>query len=242
MLADADAEELRRLGARFYASDPAVPLTDSEVQRLHHLEAQKRVPLAQPTESLTQNLSTVAVPTAATSGAAAPSSPPKRPHWMNLLVAASCLIVGGALGWLLAQETPEQPSASLQPGGLPPELLRLATDEDAIDGMDWFDDTIDGVDDEIDPESTRFVATIDGVDIYLATNRGQSQICVIAHPVGTLASTGCGPWPAGGSTSMTTGIAQDLTIAVGTDSYPNSDAERIPLSESVTAIVGPIGQ
>jgi hypothetical protein len=161
---------------------------------------------------------------------------------MNLLVAASCLIVGGALGWLLAQGTPEQPSASSQAGGLPPELLRPATDEDAIDGMDGVDDGRDGVDDAIDPESTRFVATIDGVDIYLGTNRGQSQVCVIAHRAGTLASTGCGPWPAGSSSSMTTGIAEDLTIAVGMDSYPNSDAERIPLSESVTAIVGPFGR
>ncbi len=226
------------MGARFYAPDPAVPLTDSEKQRLHHLEAQKREQLAQPaatstedrpTELSTEYQQTVPAPTVSTTETSTTSSRANRLRGTTLLVAAACLIVGGALGWLVAQGTVGQPSAASQTEGLPPELLRPATEEDALDV----------VDDTIDPGSTRFVATIDGVDVYLGTSRGQSQVCVLAYRAGIPTSIGCSPWSAG--SSMGSGITEDLTIAVGTDAYPDSDAERIPLSESATAIRGPLG-
>lgn len=217
MLSEAETVELRQLGERFYSSDSDRHLSEEELARLRHLESQK----VRPREVISEP-----PPESSNENGVALDAPlhRARPRWRGTLVAVTALVLGIVLGWLASNlvvgDHPEEA------GRIPPELLRPATDEDFVN--------IDTDTAMVDPTTARFIASLDGMDIYLATDTEQSLMCILAARDGTVESAGCSGLDGGGA--MASGVSESLTIVVGDPQSLGIPGAVVQLSETVAAI------
>ncbi|WP_125133103.1 hypothetical protein [Microbacterium sp. 10M-3C3] len=257
MLSEGERAEHRALSERAYGRGVDRPLSAEEADRLRELEDRRAAarrpgaapppapaaahpaPAADSTDAREREAAPSALPgrgsdaaTAAeaehppspdpaASAAASAAKPRTARRWLLPVVAAVCLAVGGAAGWAVGHEPPPESGASG-----PPELARPATDEDAMNASGLL----------IDPGSTRFVARIDGVDVFLAraVDPGAS-VCLVTVSPATGPSAGCGEWsPTTGGISV--GLSDDVTVAIGPVAPGRAPGSAFALSETVYAI------
>jgi hypothetical protein len=228
MLTDAERAELRALSERAYTKSTDRPLSDAEAARLQSLE-QRRTSADHDAEADTVDVDQGESPPHDASAPPRPSpddAPPTasgaRIRWIRPTVAVIAVLGAAGVGWLAGASQSSLPAESAQP----PELLRAATDEDHVNAPDL----------AIDPESTRFIARLNQVDVYLAVGTEPDTVCLVTFSPAVGPSAGCGGWsPHTGGVSVS--IGDDLNVAIG----PVLPAGRAPgsafaLSETVFAI------
>lgn len=245
MLSDAERAEHRSLSERAWGRS-AAPLTDDERMRLAQLERRRGgvepepapapAPAAAaaasgPRPSGGDQPSGGAEPAIESSAGQisspgpTPASHPARPRRRGVLITAMILTVLAAAGagWAAGALTSRpEPAAS---GALPPELLRPATQEDVVDASGL----------TVDPESTRFIARLRNVDIYLAEGAEAGSVCLVTVSPSVGPSAGCSSWsPTGGGVAVS--VSNDLTIALGPELPGREPGSAFALSESVYAI------
>jgi hypothetical protein len=223
-LTEDEAAELAELRRRIFGPDGAVEVNPVDLDRLRSLES---VGNSDPTDAVERipDDQTTAEP------AAAPLPAQVTPHkaantawrwWLAGTVAGVALVVIGYVIGVLST-TPEAPEAL-------PEFGFDQTDDDLLP------DTFLTENENLIPDSTRFVGRIDGYDIYLAQTVGLIGVCVVALTDSVqpqFASMGCseGSLTTGG---LRSGVAANLEIEVG-EKQPELGGMPVRLSESVTA-------
>jgi hypothetical protein len=236
MLSEAERAEHRALSERAYGRVADRPLSSDEVARLRVLEAASRRPAASAPPVLGEPVRnggdlpergpdpaiepSPGQTSSSRHGPAATARPARAARrWLLPAVAAGCLLLGLAAGWVAGQASP--PGAE----GGPPELARPATDEDRMNASGL----------RIDPDSTRFVARLDGVDVYLARAVDSPSVCLVTVSPATGPSAGCGEWsPSVGGIAV--GLSDDLTVALGPLGPGRPPGSAFALSETVFAI------
>jgi hypothetical protein len=120
-------------------------------------------------------------------------------------------------------------ASALEPAqGELPEFLRPQTNRDVLSVPAASSASVDGT-------STRFLGTVEGIDIYLGQSATKDNICVIATLAASFAITSAGCASPGGGSSF--GLADRLTIGVGNTSGLPTTGRAIQLSQSVVAYV-----
>lgn len=251
MLSEGERAEHRALSERAYGRGADRPLSAEEAARLRELEERRAAarrpgaagqpasaagpaPAADAADAREREAVPSAMPERGADAATAEAEHPPTPgpaasgartrtarRWLLPVAAAVCLAVGGAAGWAVGHQPPPESGASG-----PPELARPATDEDAMNASGLL----------IDPGSTRFVARIDGVDVFLAraVDPGAS-VCLVTVSPATGPSAGCGEWsPTTGGIAV--GLSDDVTVAIGPVAPGRAPGSAFALSETVYAI------
>lgn len=222
--ADGESAELRELRRRVYGPGNAQTVTDTDVERLRQLE--NRDPyLEQPPTDIVSSVENAGVVQEADDEAAA-VRPARfgRLAWRGWLMVACAAVALTALGFGVgvALTTP-------RPLEVLPEFTFPQTDEDTIPAEFHLDDPI------FDPTSTRFIARIDGYDVFLAQPAEFDGVCIVAYRSDTPESTSAGCTSGPGTTGDGRfGIDESLEIGYGV-AGPDVIGEPIRLSESVTA-------
>lgn len=230
MLGDEESQELRSLHARAYG--PAgEAMSDEDLLRLRNLERLRNGRSDTETddeEAHTPEAKTDRITEVHGDGTErAPVVRRGRAGAIGVLLVAAGLAVGFLGGWFGASTVPAvQGSVGLTL----PELMRPATDEDVLDVTDA----------DIDPSTTRYIATIDGFEVFLGRNIDQSMICVLTvNEVTGDRGNGCTLWNGGGNVDFASGVTPNLTIALGDVEGMGISGERVQLSESVLAVRQP---
>ena len=96
---------------------------------------------------------------------------------------------------------------------------------------------LDPVADSVDLTSTRFIARVDGYDVFLARPAGLPGVCVFVRVAGSdaLSGAGCSENPVGRGSVGFSGVG-GLTVFVGDIDRPPT-GQPVQLSESVIAYV-----
>ena len=219
------SEELDDLRRRVYGPVPAQPVTESEIARLRELEDRQANPPAVPSTreaSISPEGSSNVEPTVAVK-----SRSGRFGHlsWRGWLLAA-CAAVGisaisYAIGVVIA--TPS----------LPDELPELATSQSEEDVIPPGYDLVGAP--SLEPASTRFIARIEGFDVFLGQQVNSPYLCLVTfrldQPPVTSTVVTCGGSVATGG--MLANLDETLDIVVG--EVAGITGSPIPLSESVTA-------
>jgi len=225
-----DDVELRRLREQVYGVHGA-DATPAVVARLVELEERtRRADVASEADApASAGIPDAAPPAPADEDTARDARRPAA-RWALVAVAAAALVgIGAAIGSALSAApstaaTPDPAAASL------PELIYPQTVEDVISAEILRDSGID-------PDSTRYIATVSDFRIYLAQPDDGDGRCIA-----TFTSTDNDPWSAGCASGAQVGAAvfgidDRLTVAIGEPVSSGVDGISIRLSESVTAFV-----
>ncbi|WP_344097038.1 hypothetical protein [Microbacterium deminutum] len=218
------SDELDELRARVYGPTPEPPPTEDEIARLLELEAAQSqdIGLAPPSVEVRAIEEEPDKPDLADLG---PSGPAEDGHrfsvrlipWAVAVISGS-LIAGFAVG--AAVSTPK-------PDLVLPEFARPQTDEDILSVATQA---------QVQPLSTRFIARVDGFDIYLARPTAYNGTCIVVTSRADNGSpnTACGHG-SDADVTMNFGITSRLGITVGDPSTWNLGGKEFALSESVSA-------
>lgn len=237
-----DDVELRDLRARIYGVG-GVDATPEMIARLEELEERRRAEPASPAAGAPEHPGTdTGAPGAGIpeqwhageqpdatdpSGATAAGLVRRTLRWTVAAVGAAALVgVGVAIGANLAP-----PAASADPPSAAyPELTFPQTIEDGI-SADVLRDS------GIGPSSTRYIATVSDVRVYLAQPDDGDGVCIVTFTSSDNRpwSVGCASGSAGRSAAF--GVDSGLTVAVGDTDPAAVDGIPIRLSDSVTAYV-----
>lgn len=231
-------DELRRLRERVYGTGGHP--SDADIARLHELEAAFRDPgalsdaasvAADPaTSQTTPAMRDEHIPD--TSGyEPTPPAPaehaPRRSRWR---AAVSATVVAAAVGGAafaagLVVATPAAPDDFS-------ELLLPQTEEDVIAAAPE-----DPVAESIDLSSTRFIARLNGYDVFLARPADVAGVCVFVRVAGSdvLSGAGCSENPTGRGSVGFSGVG-GVTVYVG-DVQGSAFGDPVRLSENVVAYV-----
>jgi len=229
MAAASDHEhELRLLRERVYGAG-STP-TDTDIARLHRLEAgtdgDAGERFASPAPADT-DADTDIDTTTGTGTVPEESRSPRRPPWRGVIAAAvaTVLVAGVSFTAGVGVATPAEPDDF-------PELLLPQTEEDVIITAPG-----DPVAETIDLSSTRFIATVNGYDVFVSRPADAPGICAFTRVTGSTVLSGAGCSEGGpGRGSVGFGGVGGLMIHVGDVAAPGS-GDPLRLSESVVAYV-----
>ena len=235
-------DELQRLRERVYGTGGHP--SDADIARLHELEAAFRghpgelsdaasVP-ADPESSQTSRTTRAVrdehAPDTSGSEPTPPASAEHSPHrsrWRTVVSAtvAAAVVGGAAFAAGLVVATPAAPDDFS-------ELLLPQTEEDVITAAPE-----DSVADSIDLSSTRFIARLNGYDVFLARPADVAGVCVFVRVAGSdvLSGAGCSENPTGRGSVGFSGVG-GLTVYVG-DVQGTAVGDPVRLSENVVAYV-----
>ncbi|SFS14112.1 hypothetical protein SAMN04487846_2850 [Microbacterium sp. cf046] len=226
---DADDRELRSLRERVYGPASSLPASHVDLERLRQLERERIVSSLSSEEDVPDAVSTAHSADSARQ-AADPHRPsvrerqapePPRRAWRarSIVVAGGVLLVIIGYAWGATATVPHI-------SGPLPEFDRAQTGEDRLPVA-----ATAGV----IPASSRFVARVDGFDVFLARQDGGQGVCVVSYLAGTnqaFLSTTCGSGSGGG---LLAPVTRNLDVAIGDLESPPPDGDALRLSESVTA-------
>lgn len=227
MLSEAERAEHRALSERAWGRSSDRPLTPEEASRLQLLEHRRLEPEPEPEpratggDPSTGGADAAETPSDAPISSAGSAPVTARRRWLLPAAAVVGILCAAGIGWTAGAASRPAPAVPSEP----PELQRPATDEDHLDIPQL----------PLDPSTFRFVASMEGKRIYLATGYQRTSVClVIVDPVSGPLS-GCGTWsPSRGGVSMEVGPG--LTVAIGPLPDPPPDGEVFELSDTVLAI------
>lgn len=241
-----DDVELRRLRERVYGAG-GVPATPAMIERLAELEDRVRpaVGVVDPpasTDSTRAPVDSEGIDGPGDSGdpadGGASSSRPVLRGVLTAVGAIALLALGAAIGSTASAPAPTATAAAAAAADAAgdsaaatyPELTFAQTIEDAISADVLRDSAIDS-------GSTRYIATVNDFEIYLAQPDDGVGRCIV-----TFIATDDRPWSAGCATGAQEGAAvfgidDRLSVAIGVPDASQVDGIPIRLSESVTAYV-----
>ncbi|MFG6475171.1 hypothetical protein ACFXP7_02175 [Microbacterium sp. P06] len=226
------ADELRRLRERVYGAGAEATVADMD--RLRDLETPPSVnlaphtpqgPHAPPPEAIDH---TPAPPEGPHTPAAVDAADtPRRSRWRTVLGTIGIALLVGVAAFVAGMSVAAPPA----PDELP-EFLLPQTQEDIVASS-----PDDPIAETVDLSSTRFIARIDDVDVFIARPPDSPGVCIFTRVASSevFSGTGCsagGP----GRGGVGYGMVGGLQIFVGEPSGPVV-GDPIRLSESVTAYV-----
>jgi hypothetical protein len=218
------ATELSRLRERVYGA--GAEATADEIARLRELEAGPTA--AAPPEELHSPAEEESV---GADDAAAPSSDVQpaavsgpRSRWRTVLIAAAAAAAAAVLAFAAGVAVATPPAAEEFP-----ELLRPQTEDDVFPVAT--DDVLAAA---VDLTSARFIARLDGFDVFLARPAGGPGLCLLTRDAGSFALlNGACSGEDGASSSVGLSATPGLEIVAG--DLGERAGVPIELSESVTA-------
>ncbi|MFJ6651950.1 hypothetical protein ACIQLJ_04030 [Microbacterium sp. NPDC091313] len=243
MLSDAERAEHRALRERAWGRSADRVLSDADRARLAQLDrraggAPEPPPAAPapPTPVQDPRVSGGDPASGGSDAAIRPSPTPissrgnarvraRRPRRRGAIIAATivAILCAAAAGWVGGSLSGR--SASAGGSSVPLELVRGATDEDRLDAAGL----------AIDPESARFVARVDGIDVYIARGEEAGLICIATVSPATGPSAACGNWsPRDGG--LAAQVTPGLTLTLGAPMGVDADSDVLQLSDSVWAV------
>jgi hypothetical protein len=232
-------DELRRLRERVYGTGGHA--SDAEIARLHELEAAFRGHPGELSDAASVSADPESSPTtravrdehAPDTSGSEPTPPASAEHsahrsrWRTAVSAtvAAAVVGGAAFAAGLVVATPAAPDDFS-------ELLLPQTEEDVITAAPE-----DSVADSIDLSSTRFIARLNGYDVFLARPADVPGVCVFVRVAGSdvLSGAGCSENPTGRGSVGFSGVG-GLTVYVG-DVQGTTVGDPVRLSENVVAYV-----
>jgi hypothetical protein len=220
MLTDEEATELQQLHELAYGRASAQSLDTAALERIAELTAKRRQELGPITAKLEDPVLAVEV-SAATYEPILGEPAGIRRRWRRRLAGVAVLAVMFGGGFAAGTYLVLAPSAREIT-----EFSRPQTDEDVLNVLDT----------PIDADSTRFVARIQGFDIFLAKDRESKTVCVLTAGDGpALMSASCATDSE--TFGLVTEVTPTLTLAAGDTTGIPIAGEPVQLSENLTAYV-----
>jgi len=219
------SEELDELRRRVYGPVPAQPATASDIERLRELENREANPPAVP--STREIAISPEVPSNVEPTVAVKSRSPRSGNlsWRGWLLVACAAVAISAISYAIGVAIATQ--------SLPDELPELATSQSEEDVIPPGYDLVGAP--SLEPASTRFIARIEGFDVFLGQQVNSPYLCLVTfrldQPPSTSTVVTCGGSVATGG--MLAILNEKLDVVVG--EVAGITGSPIPLSESVTA-------